>query len=153
MTNAVPTTRLSLTYSDASSELSSMGINSNQFIDNAAFIVARSELEDAIDAVTDGTLIKREASLPTVVDTKFNGAGQRELKLLIEYFDDVSFKNYSQEVPTAKLGLVTQPNSDYLDILDGGVNQALVTKYEAFAISPEGNALTVTGVKYIGRNI
>lgn len=77
---------------------------------------------------------------------------QRELKLLVQYVDDVTAKRYTVTIPGPDLDLLAQPGTDVVDHVSNVVAAAFVTAFEANARSQDGNAISVIGMRIIGRN-
>lgn len=76
---------------------------------------------------------------------------QREIALLIDYQDTVTKKKYRLSVPAPDWENLGQDGSDKVD--PAAVKWTdFVTKFEAGAKSPDGNAVTVTGGRIVGRN-
>lgn len=78
---------------------------------------------------------------------------QRELKWLIRYQDAVTYKLYTFELgcaDTVKAGLLLA-NTDKAD-MDSPEWTELKTTFEAFALSPAGNAVELLGATLVGRN-
>lgn len=77
---------------------------------------------------------------------------QREAKWRVTFTDDVQVEgNGSFEIGMPDLSLLV-PGSGLMDIT-GGAGAALVTAIEAGVVSRLGNAVTVTKVVHVGRNI
>lgn len=77
---------------------------------------------------------------------------QRENKFLVSYVEAVSEgKSGTFEIPCADLTLVVG-NTDKVD-LAAGAGLALKTQVELYVLSPAGNAVTVTSVKFVGRKL
>lgn len=111
-------------------------------------------LAEAICALSDCTCIVSSVEAANSAFTKTLPASafaQRELGLLVTYQDTVSKKNYRITIPGPKWTTIGQANSDLVDPADA-LWTAFVAKFEANALSPEGNAVTVTGGRLVGRN-
>lgn len=83
----------------------------------------------------------------------------RELKLLVQYIDNTSQKRYTATLPTLDLTKVTYlPQAgDFVAITtEQGASAevvAFVAAFEGYAVaSATGNAVTVVGLKVVGRN-
>lgn len=77
---------------------------------------------------------------------------QRELKLLVQYVDNVTSKRYTVTIPGPDLDLLAQPGTDVVDHVSNVVAAAFVTAFETNARSQDGNAISVIGMRIIGRN-
>lgn len=76
---------------------------------------------------------------------------QRELGLLVTYQDTVTKKNYRLTIPGPAWDTIGQVGSDLVDP-NAAAWTTFVTAFEANALSPDGNAVTVTGGRLVGRN-
>lgn len=157
-----PHSEASFTFIDYSDEDSVHAINTvlTTAGNFAAQQTAMAAYQVAILAVTLGNL-KNQAYKATI--TKFNASvptdanAQRERKWLVRYQDAVTFAPYKSELPTAMLedGLGASwllPGTDLIDLTITEV-AAFVTQFEAFARSPEGNAVEVLELVAVGRNL
>lgn len=110
-------------------------------------------LGNAINGITLGTLQKivygNEITSPGVCNDPL---AQRENKWLIRYRDDVTGEPYRLELGTADLTKLDPNNRGFAQMGDGAEVDAFVTAFEAYALSPEGNAVTVTSIQFVGRN-
>jgi len=114
----------------------------------------------AVDAVTLGARQKDRYNDESIysVARPTNGAA-RELKLLVQMVDDVTGQRFNFTIPTldptipsyvqnisARDAVVTTTPSTITD---------LITAVEAFVVNPRapGNAVTVIGLKVVGRNV
>lgn len=80
-----------------------------------------------------------------------NMFAQREIGLQVSYADNVTGENYHLTIPGpdwANLGL---NNSDQVDETKAAWTQ-FKADFEAGAVSKDGNAVTVTGGRLVGRN-
>ena len=77
---------------------------------------------------------------------------QRELKWLIRYRDDITGNPYTVELGTADTAALDPNNRGYAEIGDGGVVDAFVTAFEAYVLSPAGNAVSIDSIQLVGRN-
>lgn len=78
-------------------------------------------------------------------------AGQREIKLEIQWFDTVTLATSSNELPTYN-DTFNLPGSDEVDTA-GAEWIAMVTAFELFVLSSAGNPVQITGGRLVGRNI
>lgn len=113
------------------------------------------ELKDAVSAVSKGNHVQATVTAVQRVEAGSVPAdpyAQREIKALVRYEDDVSFKKYSWEVPIADLDALATAGTDVIDITAGAM-ATFVTAVETYAVSPEGNALTVLSAQIVGRSL
>lgn len=155
MPNDVDVSAYTVTFLDYSGEKSTTQVNVRSLADNPAFNVASQEFEDQLVAHTLGTKNKASAFVNYAYSSSNPGNvnAQREDKLLVRYQDNVTGKNYSFTVPTFdRTSLSISPGTDEIDITEGTATD-LVSAIEAFVASPAGNAVTVTGMRNVSRNI
>jgi len=84
----------------------------------------------------------------TAVPTDPNA--QRENKWLVRYQDTTNFALYRVEIPGADLSVGLVPGTDFLDT-SVSPGSDFVTAFEALARSPEGNAVNVIDITFVGR--
>lgn len=127
-------------------------------ISSANYDTQVANVDDIQTAINGVSLINHNGKVLKAVDEAASGAaavktGQRETKWRVTYSDDVDpIGNGSFEIGGADLSLLSGPGSGDMD-LSAGAGLALVTELEAKAVSRLGNAITVTSVKHVGRNI
>lgn len=106
----------------------------------------------AIVGVTVGALQKiaygNEILSPAVCDEPL---AQRENKWLIRYVDDVTGDAYHVELGTADLTLLDPDNRGYMKI-DTDEGLAFKSAFDGYALSPDGNAVTMLSAQFVGRN-
>lgn len=156
MPNAVNARNVSLTYLDYSREKSTTTVRTAEFGDNASFSAAFADFENALAAVTSGVLNKRSIFLDQNVTSvpPTDVTAQREYKWLVSYEDTVDGRVYVFSIPCADATQVTfVENTDYVDLTAGG-GATLKSAIEAFVRTPNtDNAIAVTSIKLVGRNI
>jgi len=144
-----------LTFIDHDSETSTMGLRIPDL--NAGNIAAQlallATLRAAVEAVVIGTLRKEETS--ALVDeiagvAPVDGFAQRETKWLVSGTDSIGL-SVTLEIPTADLDLLAG-GSGTLDI-SAGPGLALANALNAVWRSRAGNAVTVSRIIHVGRNI
>jgi hypothetical protein len=116
-------------------------------------------LVNAADAITLGARTKTTyISTTTTVNTQpINGAA-RELKLLVQYQDDVTGARWTTTLPTLDPTIpayVININAkDVVQVTTPAAIAAFVTAFEDFAVDPidNTNTVTVVGLKVVGRN-
>jgi len=149
--------KLNLSFVDYDDESSTASVRGATV--TAGNFTAQDALFDAIVAAIDGvsiaTLYKDQRILSEVETPKTlptNAFAQRETKWLVRYTDDVdSNGDGSFEIPAADLSLLSA-NTPFMN-LAAGAGLALVTALEAGMVSRLGNAVTITNVVHVGRNI
>jgi len=151
-------------YGDATGENSTMEIYNAPItaLNIAAFLADFGDLQTATDAITLGT--RRQQSwigdLTTVSNAyPTNPAAQRESKLLVNYMDNTTEKPYTMTIPTVDFSkLVFVPlGGDAVQFEGAAANAdivAWVAAFETLARSPDNDThnVTVTGMRYVGRN-
>lgn len=101
------------------------------------------------DELVDWTPWKYTGSIPKKLGNPTVGEGNREDKVELRYHDAVTLVAYTVEVPCRKGGLATEVGSDLIPAATWAVTK---TKFEAYAKSPDGNAVVLDAVRIIGRN-
>ena len=97
-----------------------------------------------VDIITTANAQTNAATVPT------SAFAQRELKYLVRYQDNVNGRVFNHSIACADAAQLGA-GSDYLDI-SAGAAATFVTAFEAQAISPYGNAVTVLSIQLVGRN-
>jgi hypothetical protein len=140
---------------DHDSEGSNVGVNIADLNAGniAASLVELAALRDAIDAVILGTprteqVIASTADIAGVAPA--NGFAQRETKWLVSGVDTQGLSS-TLEIPTANLALL--PNGSGVLDIGAGVGLALATALNAVWLSRAGNAVTVSRIIHVGRNL
>lgn len=78
---------------------------------------------------------------------------QRENKWLVQYHETATpTATFKLELPCAKLAELDPNDRKHAHIGDAGVVDAFVTAFEAYALSPNGAAVTVDEITFVGRN-
>lgn len=108
----------------------------------------------ALDAISSSAAATVDQSVRFTMDPTPDKAGNRELKWLIRITDTVNGYKFAHEVGCA---------NDSLDVLNVGGKTVLdpssteyatvKTALEANALSPYGNAVVLTEVELVGRNL
>lgn len=132
-------------------------IDEDSFDDNQTL---RTAFVTAIDGVALGVLIQSdyggELRIVNPVSKAASASAQRENKLLVRYYDSVTFKKFTYSIPTIDL-----PNLVFLSEARDFVNPttpasvvALVAAHQAFIVNPETqNLTTIENLEYVGKNI
>lgn len=150
-----------ISYLDAGNEIGTMrfygaSLNAGNF---AAKIALWATLLSAADALALGARKKdvyNDESVYTVSQPT-NGA-MRETRLEIQYQDVTTGEKYSTSLPTLDATLpsyVINVNAkDVVELTAPTEVTDFITAFEAFAVAPRtGNAVSVRGLKVVGRNI
>jgi hypothetical protein len=154
------TTKVNWSWIDHSGEPSSFGIHlptlTNANYDDlfAAGTGRYDSLKTSIIALTKLNHVRSSASIPvdaSVGSIPVDPTAQRELKIVVTYVDDVTTKKYRFEIPSPT-DILIQSGTDQIDIVNNVTFAAFVTQFEAKAVSPDGNAVTVIGARLAGRN-
>jgi len=153
-----------LNYGDATRESSSMTVYNGAItaISIGGFLTNLAALEDATDAIVLGTRRKTTwVGDDTTVTNAWptNPAAQRESKLLVDYQDDTTEKPYQLTIPSIDFSkLVFVPLGGDAVLFSGADANAdivdWVTAFEAIGRAPDNDThtVTVTGMRYVGRN-
>jgi len=143
---------------DYDGETSSFGFRIAEI--TAANQVAQHALRVALTAGVNGICLGNgikhvEANVDALLnqDPATDPLAQRENKWLVQFSDDVTGKKYKVELPCADLTKLDPNNRKSAEIGDAAEVDAFVTAFEAYALSQDGNAVTVTGITFVGRNL
>jgi hypothetical protein len=148
----------SFTFLDASTEKSSMTFNYGEItaISIPGFLTEYGTFRDSVVAVSIGQLVADQWSgdktkYSNVVPT--DKSAQRERKWLMTYEDDVTLALYRMEIPCADYELtdVFAGDTDEVVLTQTEI-AAMIAAFETLCRSPEGNAVTVVGMRGVGRN-
>lgn len=157
----MPVARVSLTFLDASGEKSTVTYYTAAL--DAGNIAA---IENNADFAVAATLAANIAScsLCTPISSQIadevakaaqtppgSNYAQREIGLLVTYSDTVTGKTYHMTIPGPDWANMGLAGSDQVDPADAAW-LAFVADFEAGAVSPDGNAITVAGGRLVGRN-
>jgi hypothetical protein len=125
----------------------------------AASIPATVAAIDAAYAVLcDGFVLSRTETITVKAPPagRFDGAGNREDKWLVEYHDAVTNKKLTQTLPCRKVAdgtvIIMSPGTDYMDATCPAYT-GYKTAFEAGAVSDVGNAVVLDAIRLVGRNI
>jgi hypothetical protein len=78
-------------------------------------------------------------------------SAQRELQWGVVYVDVVTGQIFTHRIGGPVLTANLKPNSDHADLAATDI-AAYVTAFEAYALSPAGNAVTLTDIVVVGKN-
>lgn len=153
--------KVHLTFLDESGEKSSV----DYYVPAVDAGTIAAKLDDANPQTAGSTSILMSGlSLCTCIaeslsaaDNKFaqtppgNLFAQREIGLMVSYTDTVTGKNYRLTIPGPDWANIGLSGTDTVDPNDAEWT-AFVAQFELKAVSPDGNAVTVTGGRLVGRN-
>jgi len=121
----------------------------------AAQLVLQANFGAAVNDMVRGSLFKiaygnevNAAAAPP--DDVF---AQREMKWQVFYADTVTGEPHHITIGTADMEQLDPNNREQAYIGDGGVVDQFVTDFEAYVVSPAGNAVTITDIVLVGRNV
>lgn len=145
------------TLKDYDSETTTFRVNANPLNAGniAAELVLQSNLGAAINdmvlgslqQITYGNAVTAYEPAPNVTEA------QRELKWMINYRDSVLNTPHHVTLGTADTSRLDPNNRGKANMGDAGVVDAFVAAFEAYAVSPAGNPVTVESIILVGRNV
>lgn len=155
-----PTPHIVVTYTDYGGEKTTTRLPTRAI--NAVGLVEQQDdlgdLTAALDAITLGVRY-RNALVDETINDNTNAVSklaQRENKLLVQYQDDVTQEKFTATFGTVDLTKLNfaEGSGDRVLIADGASAEvtALIAAFEAVVNSPAGNAVTVIGMRFVGRN-
>lgn len=118
----------------------------------AGLSTAAVDFMTAVGDVTLGLVVQEGALETKKLSNVRIGAGNREDKMMATYQDNVTLALYQVELPTRDNTLAVVPGTDYYNLAVAPWAN-FKTKFEAFVVSPDGNAVTLISVKLVGRNV
>jgi hypothetical protein len=118
-------------------------------------------LQTALDGISLGLVLNREhvgKSSPQAVGKASSELAQREAKALVSYYDAVSFKRSTMEIPAIDLSLqlTGHPGYFYDQNYSGDEEAAVtafVTAFESTVLAANGGAAVVDTIVHVGRNL
>lgn len=148
-----PSATVTVSLKDRSGEPTSYSVPTT--VANAAEGEGNTEFDaliPTIGALIDGIVTRYNFNQTfRVSNAKNSTSGQREEKFLVTYEDTVTKIPYSFELPCRKSSLIPPVRDDEYDITASPF-AAFCTAFEAYATSPDGNAVNVTSIRLIGKN-
>lgn len=118
----------------------------------------RTAFTTAIDAACLGVLIQSnyggELRIVNPVSKAASASAQRENKLLIRYYDSVTFEKFTASLPTIDVpNLVFETDAnDFVSKAAPASIVALVAAWQAFVVNPETANLTlIDSLEFVGR--
>jgi hypothetical protein len=147
----------SIPYADYNDEISNVRIYTTE-IDATNFDTQVTSRIALMDAIADITLGLRMGVVfgndtKTALGPAADDEAQREKKWLVQYHDNVTLRRHTVEIPCADTAQLDPNDRGNANIGDAGVVDAFVSAFEAYALSPAGNAVTVDEITLVGRNI
>lgn len=119
----------------------------------------RTSFVTALDAAVLGVLIQSdyggELRIVNPVAKAASASAQRENKLLVRYYDSVTFAKFTASIPTIDLPqLVFETDArDFVSQASPAFIVTLKSTWQAFIVNPETNNLTVIdSMEFVGRN-
>jgi hypothetical protein len=140
---------------DFSDEYSGFTLNIPD-VDETSWVATNTSvlaLQTAVDAICIGNIATRnlQAYSENVDDTRPTSPyAQRETGLRFFYSDNVNGNKYHATLPCPDLSIVAEAGTDQVD-LEEVLVAAVVTAFEALAVSPDGNAITINKAVIVGR--
>lgn len=120
-----------------------------------ATISAITGLNTAVAAVTLGNItavnLTAETGLAGADIRPSNPFAQRELGARFYYQDNVTGEKFHFTIPCADLSIVGQGGTDAIDLTLSLV-APIKTFFEALVVSQNGNPVTITSARVVGRN-
>jgi hypothetical protein len=148
-----PNFGFAFTWRDAGGESARMTINTASLIGTDPVPATVTALQVALANITDGAIINLASQSSVKLENLAYAAdGHREDRWRVYYEDATTYAVYTNDIPCRQSGLATVPGTDFVDLDDGSVWAAFKTAFEALARSPDGNAVHVLKVEYVGRN-
>jgi len=146
-----PDNQVTLSTKDQSGEAASFSVHiASGAVDLTTTPTGLTDLITALDTeLVDWTPWKYTATIPKKLGNPAVGESNREDKVELRYHDNVTQAAYTTEVPCRKGDLATEVGSDLIPAATWTDTKA---KFEAYAKSPDGNAVTLDAVRLIGRN-
>lgn len=142
-----PNFTISHTILDYSAEAGSTSINvaSATAPDAASVATFRT---DFLGFLSSGIIQSASATTSQRIANSAIGSGNREDKYLVRYQDNTTLKIYNLQVPSRDNSLTQIAGTDRLDPAQVGYADAK-SAFEALAVSPDGNAVTLVDVLVI----
>lgn len=137
---------------DQSAEIGRFSVNTLAPEDMNALSAEATDFMLAVNDVTVGLVTQESAlSVKKLTNTRI-GSGNREDKMMATYQDNTTLAVYQIDLPTRDNTLATVAGTDYYNLTIAPWAN-FKTKFEAFVVSPDGNAVTLLSVKLVGRNV
>lgn len=147
-----PQSYVSFTQLDQSGEKTTTKLNTAAPIALDPVAPLFANLITAIDTeLTDGLFTAYNVTDVRRLTNAAVGGGNREDKLLMVYQDTVTLKVYTNEIG-CRLGSLTTVGSGS-DSVPPATWAGTKTAWDAFAVSPDGNATELLDVRIVGRNV
>ena len=148
---------LTITYHDYDAEPSTVSFPYGVAMTAANFdaqVVLQVALADAIAGITRGTKVRTVYGnvIPTMA-VSTDPLAQRENKWLVRYHDVTTGAGHTYELPCADLTFLDPNARGQAEMGDAAEVDAFVTAFEDYVLSPDGNAVLVDQIVFVGRNI
>lgn len=145
------------TYVDYDGEATTFQVKAADL--TAANFDAQVALQVALGAATNGICLGalKKIEYGNVIDSPVlesdEPTAQRELKWLVKYHDATTADKLRLTIGTADPAALDPNARKQAYIGDGDVVDAFVTAFEAYVLSPLGNAVEIDQIVLVGRNI
>lgn len=147
-----PQFSFNVSMNDQSAEIGRFSVNTAVPEDMTSLSTEAVDFMLAVNDVTVGLVTQESALSAKKLSNTRIGAGNREDKMMCTYQDNTSLAIYQIDLPTRDNTLATVAGTDYYPLtVAPWIN--FKTKFEAFVVSPDGNAVTLLSVKLVGRNV
>jgi hypothetical protein len=147
--------QFSISYTDYDGEHSVFGFTTALM--TAGNLVAQTTLKNTLIAAAQAMVLgnrwKNQEANVTInnITNASDDAAQVELKWLIQYHDGTTLKRYSMELPTANTAKLDPNDRAHAEIGDAGDVDDFITALQAYALTPDGNAVVVDEITLVGR--
>lgn len=148
--------RLKATYADYTGEKSSFNVNAAVL--TAANFDAQMALKTAFLAAVGNVVIGRLLSVDVynetldAVSAPNEPTAQVELGWRVDYVDDTTFRKQSVTIAAPLMSLLDANDRAHAEIGDGADVDDFIAAWEAYAVTKDGNAPTVSEITLVGRN-
>lgn len=115
----------------------------------------RTNFNASVNAITKGTIRRAgyQGNDIDSADAPNDVWAQREIKWLVRYHDTVTGDKFWVTIGTADTLYLNPNNKKVAHIGDAAVVDDFVAAWEAYVLSPDGNATAVDEIVLVGRNI
>jgi len=155
--------KLSLSIRDATGEIGTTALYFGEItaVSLPGLLTELGAYRTAVEGVTIGTVAREAWGEETVISnaTPSEASAQRECKLLVQYQGVTTEKPYTLTIPTVDFEVLNfvPGGGDAIIFQGAGASSeilAWVTAFQSLARTPDDEAelVTVTGMRYVGRN-
>jgi len=141
--------KLALTLIDHSNEATTVSIRTTgDFDDDWTLATAIYQLSN-----DEWRKVERNAVTTFIGQPPNYEPAQNELKILVGYQDNVTFENYTMEIPAPNTATFVIPaGTDYITMNTGVWATVFIPAFQTAVLSKAGNPVTVRYGRIIGRN-